>query len=73
MSDKKKKVIHVRDLIVKADHVHIEQRRPKRRRNPWDPLVRGRPHHEGTGSKDESDDGHRESEEDEGEGGPSWI
>jgi len=33
MSDKKKQVIHVKDLIIKADNVTIDQ--PERKPDPW--------------------------------------
>ncbi|HEX6594540.1 MAG TPA: hypothetical protein VF095_08110 [Bacillota bacterium] len=38
MSDKKK-VIHVRDLVIKADRVFIRPQRPKRGGPPWDPFM----------------------------------
>ncbi|WP_284139395.1 MULTISPECIES: hypothetical protein [unclassified Virgibacillus] len=35
MSEKNKKVIHVRDLVIKADQVHLEQPPPPRRKSPF--------------------------------------
>ncbi|HLR61744.1 MAG TPA: hypothetical protein VK097_04805 [Lentibacillus sp.] len=67
-----KKVIHVKDLVIKADNVHIEPRRPRRDPffGPW--MRRDAEAHEE--SIDKHDSQHEESPEDNrGRGPASWI
>ncbi|GGB40347.1 hypothetical protein F3157_16435 [Virgibacillus dakarensis] len=75
MSDKKK-VIHVKDLVIKADNVHIEPRRPHR----YDPFFGGRrmdEQHESAeaaGDERENEHEHADESEDRDNRGPfSWI
>ncbi|MRH43408.1 hypothetical protein GH741_12030 [Aquibacillus halophilus] len=38
MSEKKRKVIYVKDLVIKAENVRIEQPAPQPRPRPFDPF-----------------------------------
>ncbi|WP_407271023.1 hypothetical protein [Radiobacillus sp. PE A8.2] len=81
MSEKKKKVIYVKDLVIKADNVTIE---PPKRRRPVDPFFgprreeveaveeeRHEKHDEVESVEEERDD---YKDDDEGEKRPfSWI
>ncbi|MDC3413660.1 hypothetical protein NC797_13235 [Aquibacillus sp. 3ASR75-11] len=51
MSEKKKKVIHVKDLVIKADHVRIEPPRPLRPLGPY-----GRPGREPLSEEESSEE-----------------
>ncbi|RFA37086.1 hypothetical protein CAI16_03165 [Virgibacillus dokdonensis] len=70
MSERKKQVIHVKDLVIKADNVFIEPQRPPRPPHRRDPFSsRRRPFdenekedHEKEDSYDREDDEHREDE-----------
>jgi len=75
MSDKKK-VIHVKDLVIKADNVYVEPpRRPHRRMHPFG--FGPRRHEESMESdfeKQEYESSSFESDERDGRRGPfSWI
>ncbi|HLR61657.1 MAG TPA: hypothetical protein VK097_04365 [Lentibacillus sp.] len=76
MSDHKdhKKVIHVKDLVIKADNVHIEPQRHHQRRDPFFGRWMGRDDEAHEKSMDKHDDHHEESSEDKkGRGPSSWI
>ena len=67
----KKQVIHVKDLIIKADNVIIEP--PRRRREHRDPFF-GMPLNRQVAEVDEGSDEHVEQREEEGKNRPTtWI
>ncbi|GGJ95096.1 hypothetical protein GCM10007063_17020 [Lentibacillus kapialis] len=76
MSDHKdhKKVIHVKDLVIKADNVHIEPQHHRPRRDPFFGRWMGRDDEAYKESADKQDDHYEETEEDKkGKGPSSWI
>ncbi|WP_010529955.1 hypothetical protein [Lentibacillus jeotgali] len=69
-----KKIIHVKDLVIKADNVHIEPQQHRPRRDPFFGRWMGRNEQEQEKSMDKHDDHHEESSEDNRDRGPSfWI
>lgn len=70
-----KKVIHVKDLVIKADNVHIEPERHRRgpRRDPFFGRWMGRDWEEESKESFDKHDRHDESPENDKGKGPSWI
>ncbi|TFJ93626.1 hypothetical protein [Lentibacillus salicampi] len=73
MSDHKK-VIHVKDLVIKADNVHIEPQHRRPRRDPFFGRWMGSDWEEHKESSDKDERHYEESSEDKKDSGPStWI
>ncbi|RYG72126.1 hypothetical protein EU245_11595 [Lentibacillus lipolyticus] len=85
MSDHKK-VIHVKDLVIKADNVHIEPRRPRRdpffgpysprateERDAWDESSDHEHTHHDHSHHEESTDEHEDRDDRGGRPPFSWI